>query len=147
MFMRLLQRLGLREGDSFETCLRQFEHLSQEDRDAIREAYLQADFSAVPDKRLAQEALRLWRVGERLQALDLYGRVIDQSPEDSILLLNRAQLHVELGNVEEAMCDFERARVGRPRLPEHFFVMHDGLQSMSPAALEAFVQKRKSAAS
>jgi tetratricopeptide (TPR) repeat protein len=91
--------------------------------------------------KLAQEGLRLWQSGQRLQALEWYNLAIDLSPEDSILLLNRAQLQVELGNVTEALCDFEKARAGHPPLPEHLFIMQEGLQSMSPEALRIFLQK------
>jgi tetratricopeptide (TPR) repeat protein len=92
---------------------------------------------------LGREALRLWRAGQKLEALEFYGRAIDQSPEDSVLLLNRAHLLVELGNVSEALSDFKRARAGQPHLPDELFELEEGIQSMSPAALELFVQKRK----
>jgi tetratricopeptide (TPR) repeat protein len=144
MLARLLQSLGFRKGDNMETGLECLERSSQESRDAVKDAYLRENVSDALD-RSAQEALRLWRSGQRLQALELYSRAIEGAPEDSILLLNRAQLQVELGNVSEALGDFERARAGHPRLPERVFVMQERLQSMSPEALELFIQTRKDA--
>ena len=80
-----------------------------------------------------------------MEALEVFSRAIKQTPENSILLLNRANLNVELGNFNEALSDFERARTGQPRLPEQVFAMQEALQSMSPATLEILVQKRKNA--
>lgn len=131
--------------ESLEACIAHYEQLPQESRDAIRDAYLQKDFSSAPQKRMAQDALRFWQAGQTLRALELYTLAIEQTPEDSILLLNRANLHTELGNINEALRDYERARDGHPRLPEQLFVMQEGLQTMSPAALEAFVRMRKDA--
>jgi tetratricopeptide (TPR) repeat protein len=129
----------------FEACIAHYEQLPKESRKAVIDAYLQKDFSNTPQKRMAQDALRFWRAGQTLRALELYTLAIEEAPEDSILLLNRANLHTELGNITEALHDYERARAGHPRLPDHLFVVQEGLQTMSPAALETFVRLRKNA--
>ena len=133
------------KGYSIEDCIKRYDQSSQKDRDAVIDAYLQKDFSGNPVKQLAQEAHRLWRTGQKLQALEFFNRAVDQTPDDAILLLNRANLHTELGNVNEALHDFERARAGHPRLPEQLFGNQEGLQNMSPAGIEYFIQRRKDA--
>lgn len=145
MLAHLLQSLGIQKGESLEVSIARYERLPQASRDAVRDAYLREDFSHAPEKQLAQEALRSWRAGDTSRALELYTRAIEQAPEDSILLLNRANLHAELGSITEALRDYERARAGHPRLPDQLFVMQEGLQTMSPAALEAFIRLRKDA--
>jgi tetratricopeptide (TPR) repeat protein len=145
MFGRLLQSLGFRRGEGSDRSLERYERLSQENRDTVRDTYLRENFSHDPSEQLVQNALRLWREGQRLEALEVFSRAIKQTPENSILLLNRANLNVELGNFNEALSDFERARTGQPRLPEQVFAMQEALQSMSPATLEILVQKRKNA--
>ena len=110
MLAHLLKLLGFRKGETLPSSLERYERLPKECRDAVRDSYLQEDFSHLPDERLAQDALRLWRAGQKLEALDAYGRAIEQSPQDSILHLNRAHLLLELGRFSEASSDFERAR-------------------------------------
>lgn len=131
--------------ENFEACIAHYEQLPQESRDVIMDAYLQKDFSAAPQKRLTQDALRFWRTGQKMRALELYTLAIEQAPKDSILLLNRANLYTELGRVSEALHDYERARAGHPKLPEQLFVMQEGLQTMSPEALEVFIRLRRDA--
>ena len=143
MFSRLLKSLGFRKGESLEGSLERYERLPQRSRDAIKDTYLLEDFSHLPDQQLAQDALRLWRAGQKLEALDVYGRAIEQAPEDSILLLNRAHLLVELGCFTEASSDFARAKAGHPKLPDHVFAMLEILQTMSPGMREALLQRRK----
>jgi len=145
MFARLLQTLGFRKSEGLECSLERYERLSQDSRDAVRDAYLRENFNHTPDEQSAQDALRLWRTGQKLEALEVYSRAIEQAPDNSVLLLNRANLHVELGNFNEALSDFARARTGRPRLPDHVFAIQEVLRSMSPATLEILVQKRKNA--
>jgi tetratricopeptide (TPR) repeat protein len=142
MLARLLQLLGFRKGENMEICYERLERLSEESRDGIKDAYLRETLSDALE-RSAQEGLRLWRSGRRLQALEVYSRAIEASPENSILLLNRAQLQLELGNVNGALRDFDRARAGQPRLPDRVFVMQEHLQSMSPEALDLFIQRRR----
>ncbi len=44
----------------------------------------------------AQAALRLWRSGQREQALDHFNRAVELAPDDAVTLINRANLKYEL---------------------------------------------------
>lgn len=144
MFARLLKSLGFRGDNTLEKNLAQYDRLNREQKDSVLNAYTKEDVGDVlPNEHLSQTALRLWKAGQRQQALQFYNKAVALAPDDAVLLLNRANLQVEMGNIPEALQDFERARLGKPRLPDYVFANQTVIQTMSPQALEIFVKKRK----
>ena len=145
MFSRLLEMFGFRKSDTAEEYVAKMERLSREQRAEIIDAYTKEDVSAVlPDEHISQTALRLWRAGQRQAALEFYNQAIAIAPDDAVLPLNRGNLQFELGNINEALADFERAKNGQPRLPEHLFATQTLLQAVSPQTIQALIEKRKS---
>ena len=147
MLARLLQMLGFRRDDNVERFVSGYGELNREQRDAILDAYTKENVRCMPAEQLIQAGLKLWRKGERKQALEHYDKAVALSPDDSIILLNRAHLNFELGRVDDALKDFVRARQGHPCLPERVFYVQTMLQTASPEVIELYVQKcRKDAA-
>jgi tetratricopeptide (TPR) repeat protein len=96
----------------------------------------------------AQVALSLWRSGQREQALDHFNRAVELAPDDAVILINRANLKHELGSLEDAMEDFERAQRGiaqrgYPKLPEYFFAGLELWRKMPPEERQAWIERRR----
>ncbi|MGA2802240.1 MAG: tetratricopeptide repeat protein [Verrucomicrobiota bacterium] len=94
-------------------------------------------------QQFAEQGLKLWRDGQHSQALNCYNQAIVLAPEDAIFLVNRANLQMELGNLEEAMQDFERAQKVHPQLPDYMFSGLNLWKSMTPKARQAWIEKRR----
>lgn len=105
--------------------------------------FLEHDIAGGPAQERAQVGLRLWRSGQREQALNCYDQAVILAPEDSVILLNRACLRLELGRLEDAMQDFERAQRGHPKLPDYLFAGLDLWRAMPPEARQAWIEKRR----
>lgn len=146
MFDTLLRLLGFKRGESMERHLERYNRLAPVERDGVLDAYGEQDLSSSPPDQLAQTALNLWRSGKHEDALAYYDGAIQQAPTDSTLLLNRGNLHFELGKVSAAVADFERAMCGHPKLPDHIFVNYQMIQTLgedSPILLAMFEKRRK----
>jgi tetratricopeptide (TPR) repeat protein len=143
MLARILDMLGFRKEEGVEKYLERFGKLSPAERKSVIEAYVHEDVADSPSERCSQAALKFWRSGKREEALAQYMQAVSLAPNDSVIALNRAHLHLELGNLSEAVKDFERARQGVPRLPEQVFSIQAMLANMSPEAVQLFIQKRR----
>lgn len=144
MLTKLFESLGFRKSDSADQFLEQYSQLSPDQKEAIIDTYIkQGVCPDSPGADINQKALQMWRLGHRQKALDYYNQAIVIAPNDAVLLLNRANLQVELGNVSEALHDYERARCGQPALPDRLFTMQRLLQNVTPRALNAFIAERK----
>lgn len=138
-----LTLFGFRRDDTPEKFIEKYSELSQAQKEAIKETYLRHDFEDRPAEQHSQAALRLWRSGQHEQALNHYDQAVALAPEDSVTLLNRACLKLELGRLEDAMQDFERAQRGHPKLPDYLFTSLDLWRTLSPEARHAWTEKRK----
>lgn len=145
MLDSLLKMFGFKRSDSINQQINKYEGLNREQQNSVVGAYVAEDFSNLPVEQIAQEALRLWRAGQRQQALEVYDRAITLSSENATLLLNRGNLQFELGNVPAAMSDYERAREGRPPLPEHIFTIQQMVKTLGPDSpvLKKMMEKRR----
>jgi tetratricopeptide (TPR) repeat protein len=146
MFDMLLSLLGFKRGESLEKHLDRYSSLCRIEREGVMDAYGEQDLTSSPANHLAQLALNLWRSNRHEDALVYYTRAIEQAPTDSSLLLNRGNLHFELGNVTAAVADFERAMRGHPKLPDSVFVNYQMVQTLgedSPILLGLFERLRK----
>ncbi len=145
MLNSLLNMLGFKRSDSIDKQVERLSNLTKGERKSIIDAYTGEDFSDLPAERLAQEALRLWRAGQRQQASKLYDHAIDRAPTDATLLLNRGNLRFELEDVQGAMADYERARQGFPKLPDDLFTVQRTVQTLGAdsAVLKRLFEKRR----
>jgi tetratricopeptide (TPR) repeat protein len=146
MFDMLLSLLGFKRGESLEKFLGRWSSLCRIEREGVLDAYSEQDLTSSPPDHLAQVALNLWRSNRHEDALVYYTRAIEQTPTDSSLLLNRGNLHFELGNISAAVADFERAMRGHPKLPNDIFVNYQLIQTLgedSPILLAAIEKRRE----
>lgn len=114
MLNKLLTALGFRRKEGLDGFLDRYTQLTPNQREAILDAAGGEDLSAFPPDQLAQTGLDLWRSGKCEDALDCYNRAIALAPADSTFLLNRGNLHFELGNISAAVADFKLAMSGTP---------------------------------
>jgi tetratricopeptide (TPR) repeat protein len=89
--------------------LDRYSSLHRVEREAVLDAYGELDLTSSSPNHLAQTALNLWRSNRHEEALICYTRAIEEAPADSTLLLNRGNLHFELGNISAAVADFDHA--------------------------------------
>jgi tetratricopeptide (TPR) repeat protein len=147
----VLSLLGFKREESLEQHLNRYSTLAAVEREGVLDAYGEVDLGSSRLDYLAQIAINLWRSDRHDEALVWYTRAIDLAPDDSTLLLNRGNLHFELGNVAAAVADFERSMRGHPKLPDSIFVNYQMIQTLgqdSPilkAAIERGRQKREQA--
>jgi tetratricopeptide (TPR) repeat protein len=146
MFDSLLKLLGFRPKESLAQHVDRYARLPRAQQDAVLDAYGEEDLSLFPAAQVGQSALNLWRSGRHEEALAQYNRAIALAPSDSALLLNRGNLHFELGNIPGAIDDFEQAVRGHPKLPDHVFVNYQMIQNLgedSPVLLALIERRRK----
>lgn len=145
MLNKLLKALGFRRKEGLDGFLDRYSHLAPNQREAILDAAGGEELGAFPPDQLAQTALNLWRSGKCENALDYYNRAIAIAPTESTFLLNRGNLHFELGNISAAVTDFERAMSGTPKLPEYIFANYHMIQTLgkdSPT-LQTMIERRR----
>jgi tetratricopeptide (TPR) repeat protein len=142
----LLSLLGFKREESLDKHLDRYCNLAHIEREGVLDAYGELDLRSSSPDHLAQHALNLWRSNRHEEALIYYTRAIEEAPTDSGLLLNRGNLHFELGNVSAAVADFERAMVGHPKLPDAVFVNYQLIQTLgkdSPVLRGVIERRRK----
>jgi tetratricopeptide (TPR) repeat protein len=95
-------------------------------------------------RRLRRKAETLLESKQFAGAVDCYSRAIELCPTNSHLLLARGRLFLELGNVPDAMADFEAAKRGYPKLREEVFLPHTLFKDVQddPDFLREFAKRR-----
>jgi tetratricopeptide (TPR) repeat protein len=142
---KLLKAFGFRREEGLPGFVDRFSNLPANHQEAILDAASNEALTGSPPEQLAQTALNLWRSGKCVEALDYYNKAIALAPTDSTFLLNRGNLHFELGFISTALEDFERAMSGIPKLPEHVFVNYHLIQTLgedSPV-LQGVIERRR----
>lgn len=92
-------------------------------QEMLFEMYLESELPADSKDRIVQNAHRLWKQGDRQGALNHFNQALPveredvTSSDDAITLMNRGNLHIELGNFEDSILDLEHAARIDPNLP------------------------------
>ena len=96
-------------------------------------------------RELKQKAEALLKSKQFAGAVDCYRRAIELHPTNSHLLLTRARLFLDLGNVPDAMADFEAAQRGFPKLREEVFLPYKLFKDVQddPDFLREFAKRRR----
>ncbi len=143
MLQKFFKLLGFRNDDTPEAQLERHDKLNREQKDAVKEAYLNQNFERGSVDQYSQLGLKLWRSGQPKEALEHYNQAVALDPQNATLLVNRANLQLELGHFDEGMRDFENAQLGRPKLPDYMFSALTLWQTMSPEARQAWIKRRQ----
>lgn len=93
-------------------------------------------------ERIAAEALTAWNNKDLDTALMKYDEAIENCPNNSTYLLNRANLHFERCEFESAMCDYESSLAGAPTLPSEVYGNYELLKAMSEGAKRRLRERR-----
>lgn len=90
-------------------------------------------------EEIALRALTIWQNGNREAALDLYNKAITLMPDEASLYLNRGNLKMELGLIDEAIQDLQEAVSRESTLPAGNLALCNMLKA-NPVLLEAYLK-------
>ena len=120
--------------------LKRFFSATQQERDAMITAYESLALPEESPEEIAQRALKTWRKGDCQRALELYDEAIALMPDEATLYLNRGNLKMDLGLIDEAIADLQEAVSREPNLPALNLELLKMMKA-DPVLLEGFLKK------